>query len=72
MFPARLHDTRQTTSGNLLSPVEVPSAGAGLRWVWVHGELGVCFDQMITERSYEQSELDYEARGEERGVPGMR
>ncbi len=56
MFPARDHETRQTTSGNLPG-VAVAPAGAvpdaeGSRAVFTHGEVGVSLVQISTVLSY--------------------
>ena len=60
MFPAKLHDTLQTTSGNFPLTAGVPAfAGAdtaetdGSRVVLVHGEVGVSLVQITTVLSCE-------------------
>ena len=54
MLPARLHDTRQTTSGNF--PVDagaaVVDAEEGSSAVLIQGAVSVSFVQMMTVLSY--------------------
>ena len=54
MLPARLHETRQTTSGNLPCVVGVfwDAVGDGSRVVLIQGAVGVSFVQTITDLSY--------------------
>lgn len=59
MLPARLHDTRQTTSGNLPGVVGVlwDAVGDGSRAVLTHGAVGASLVQMSTDLSYGMSEI---------------
>lgn len=56
MFPAKLHDTLQTTSGNLplaaAGATGVVDAEEGSRVVLTHGAVGLSLVQMITVLSY--------------------
>lgn len=57
MFPARLHDTRHTTSGNLpaAAALGAPEAVDGSRAVLTHGEVIESFVQINTVLSLKQS-----------------
>lgn len=50
MFPAKLQDTRQTTSGNLL--LDAPGVDDGSKSVLTQGEVGISLVQIITVLSF--------------------
>ena len=56
MLPARLQETRHTTSGNLpgVDGVFWDAVGDGSRAVFTHGAVGVSFVQMSTDLSYDR------------------
>lgn len=71
MFPARLHDTRQTTSGNFPvegAVVEVGAATAdeGSSVVLTHGVFGLSFVQIITLLSCRPKSHIYEGKHQDK------
>lgn len=74
MFPARLHDTRHTTSGNLpaAAALGAPEAVEGSRAVFTHGEVNESFVQINTVLSLKSRYLQTKNTGKKYFVTNLR